>query len=145
MKTYNCVHCGKETKWGDSKLNKYCSNTCHAAHRRSEILKEWLNGTYFNKKGVPPDIAKEWISEQQGHKCLLCGIKDWNGKPIVFQFDHIDGNPDHNTKENIRMVCPNCHSQTETYGVKNKNSKNSRRNNYRRQNYKNNIALAQLD
>ena len=145
MKTYNCVYCDKETKCGDSKLNKYCSNICQGAHRRSEILKEWLEGTYFNKKGIPPNVAKEWISEQQDHKCLICGIKDWNGKPIVFQFDHIDGNPDHNRKENIRMVCPNCHSQTETYGVKNKKSKNSRRNNYRRQNYKNNIALAQLD
>ena len=145
MKTYNCVHCGKEAKSGDSKLNKYCSNKCHAAHRRAEILKEWLNGTYFNKKGVPPDIAKEWISEQQGHKCLLCGIKEWNGKPIVFQYDHIDGDPDNNTKENTRMICPNCHSQTDTYGVKNKNSKNSRRNIYRRQNYKNNVAVAQLD
>ena len=136
MKTYNCINCGKETSWGNSKANKYCDNGCQQSHRRSAILQEWLSGTYFNKKGTPPDVAKEWIRAQQGNKCLICGITDWNGKPIVFQFDHIDGNPDHNTKENIRMVCPNCHSQTETYGVKNKNSKNSRRNRYRRENYK---------
>jgi len=138
MKLYNCVNCGKENKWGDSKVNKYCDNACHAQHRRKIILEDWLSGTYFNKKGVPPEVAKEWISEQQNHSCLLCGITDWNGKSIVFQFDHIDGDPDHNTKENIRMLCPNCHSQTETYGVKNKKSSESRRNVYRRENYKDN-------
>lgn len=145
MKTYNCIHCGKENKWGVNKVNKFCNNVCHGAYRKANILKEWLDGTYFNKKGVPPSVAKKWISEQQGHACLLCGIKDWQGKPIVFQFDHLDGNPDNNTKENVRMMCPNCHSQTETYGFKNKNSKFSRRNVYRRAIYKNNTSLAQLN
>ena len=140
MDTYNCAYCKKLCKKSSNKLNKYCSNSCCSLDKRTQILQEWLDGNYFNKKGVPPEVAKKWISEQQNHKCLMCGISDWNNKPITFQFDHIDGNPDNNTKENIRMICPNCHSKTETYGVKNKKSKNSLRNIYRRQNYQNKLS-----
>lgn len=138
MNTYDCIQCGKQCKKSTNKLNKYCSNSCQCLDKKSKILQEWLDGNYYNKKGVPPEVAKKWISEKQNHKCLICGISDWNNKPITFQFDHIDGNPDNNTKENIRMICPNCHSQTETYGVKNKKSKYSKRNIYRRKNYQEN-------
>jgi hypothetical protein len=57
------------------------------------------------------------------HQCLWCGIVDsWNGKPLVLQVDHIDGNSSNNLLENLRFLCPNCHSQTETFGSKNKNA-----------------------
>ena len=59
-------------------------------------------------------------------------------------FDHIDGNPDNNTKDNIRMLCPNCHSQTDTFGVKNKKSKNTQRNIYRRKNYRDKTSNVNL-
>lgn len=140
--TYKCNYCGKECKCSTNKLNKYCSNSCQGLFKKHKILNEWLNGNYYNKKGNPPDVAKNWISEQQNHKCLICDISEWNGKPITFQFDHIDGNPDNNTKENIRMLCPNCHSQTDTFGVKNKKSKHSQRNIYRRKNYRDNALNA---
>ena len=44
---------------------------------------------------------------------------EWNGKPLVFDMDHIDGNSDNNLRENVRAVCPNCHSQTPTFKAKN--------------------------
>lgn len=135
MKTYDCIYCNAVNEQGKGTPKRYCNSACHALGKRQRILKEWLDGTYYNKKGNPPDVAKDWIREKQGNACLLCNITDWNNKPIVFQFDHIDGNPDNNTKENFRMICPNCHSQTDTYGVKNKNAKHSRRNIYRRKNY----------
>ena len=137
MKVYECKVCKKEVKKGYTKANVYCSNKCQQADRSKKILEDWLNGTYTSKKGVPPLVAKNWISEQQGHACLLCGITDWNGQPITFQFDHIDGNRDNNTPENIRMLCPNCHSQTDTYGVKNKKVlKTDYTNVYRREHYR---------
>lgn len=45
------------------------------------------------------------------------------GKSLVFIIDHIDGDASNNKRENIRMICPNCDSQTETFKSKNKNSK----------------------
>ena len=49
-------------------------------------------------------------------KCESCGIGDeWNGKPLVLQLDHQDGNPENNMLENLKILCPNCHSQTPTF------------------------------
>jgi hypothetical protein len=53
-------------------------------------------------------------------KCKICGIDQWMGKEITLQLDHINGiNNDHRL-ENLQLLCPNCHSQTETYCGKNR-------------------------
>lgn len=58
----------------------------------------------------------EHLLEKQDGCCALCGIKPmWNGKPLNFHIDHISGEHTDNSEENCRLVCPNCHSQTETY------------------------------
>ena len=49
------------------------------------------------------------------NKCEICGITKWHGKPIVCQLHHIDGNNQNNNLENLQILCPNCHSQTENY------------------------------
>jgi Zn finger protein HypA/HybF involved in hydrogenase expression len=54
------------------------------------------------------------------YRCEICGLSEWNGKPIPLQLDHIDGNSHNHLFENLRMICPNCHAQTETYCGKNK-------------------------
>lgn len=55
------------------------------------------------------------------NKCSECGLQDtWNGKKINLHLDHINGNNTDNRLENLRMLCPNCHSQTDTYTGKNK-------------------------
>lgn len=57
--------------------------------------------------------------------CSECGLSgEWNGKPISLHLDHIDGNSSNNSLDNLRLLCPNCHSQTETYCGKNKSGRN---------------------
>ena len=54
------------------------------------------------------------------YKCFCCNLSDsWNGKMLSLQLDHINGiNNDHRL-ENLRFLCPNCHTQQDTYAAKN--------------------------
>jgi Zn finger protein HypA/HybF involved in hydrogenase expression len=61
-------------------------------------------------------LRKRLISE--GYKtgeCEVCEITEWNGQPITIELDHIDGNRNNHSLENLKMLCPNCHSQTSTF------------------------------
>lgn len=55
------------------------------------------------------------------NKCEECGIEEHNNKPINMQLDHIDGDSHNHLWDNLRMLCPNCHSQTDTFSGRNKN------------------------
>ena len=55
---------------------------------------------------------------KEGYKrnvCEMCGITEWNGKPLVMQIHHKDGNTKNNCLDNLMMICPNCHAQTDNY------------------------------
>lgn len=54
------------------------------------------------------------------YKCNLCEIEKWLNNKITLQIDHIDGINYNNKPENLRFLCPNCHSQTNSYGFKGK-------------------------
>ncbi len=53
------------------------------------------------------------------YECDMCNISSWNNKKITLHVDHINGDWSNNLKKNLRFLCPNCHSQTETYCRKN--------------------------
>ena len=59
-------------------------------------------------------------------KCEQCGISEWNNLPISLQLHHIDGNTNNNKLDNLMILCPNCHTQTDNYGSKNASKKNAR-------------------
>jgi hypothetical protein len=79
-----------------------------------EYLKENSVVQSFKLKGR---LITEGLKE---HKCECCGITEWNGKPAPIELDHINGNHHDNRLENLRILCPNCHAQTDTYRGKNK-------------------------
>jgi hypothetical protein len=52
--------------------------------------------------------------------CEICKISEWFNKPISFELHHIDGNRHNHLLDNLKLLCPNCHSQTDTFRAKNK-------------------------
>lgn len=54
------------------------------------------------------------------YQCVSCGISEWKGIEIRLEVDHVDGDRTNRSRNNLRYMCPNCHSQTETYGSKNR-------------------------
>lgn len=53
------------------------------------------------------------------NECSVCGLRDWQSKPLNMHIDHVNGDNQDHRLENLRMLCPNCHSQTPTYGGRN--------------------------
>lgn len=62
---------------------------------------------------------KEKLFQERPYQCECCGLTEWNEKPIRLQVHHIDGNRQHNTRDNLQILCPNCHSQTDNWCSKN--------------------------
>lgn len=60
---------------------------------------------------------------EQKNTCDECGIDEWQGKSLSLEIDHVDGVKKNNKRENLRGLCPNCHSQTDTFRGRNKNAR----------------------
>ena len=125
-KKYYCLNCGQllsQSNWKNYR-HKYCSNKCQQEHQHKIRYKKILDGDSFIMRAtyIPSRFKNDILQEQNGI-CAICGCKpEWNGKPLVFILDHIDGRASNNKRDNLRCICPNCDSQLDTYKSKNKNS-----------------------
>ena len=106
-----CKNCEKTFEYFESQKNGiYCSNRCQADYKLKPRFTENTRWNY---------AMRNYIIRQRGNKCESCEIIEWNNQPLSFQVDHINGNRKDNRFENLKVLCPNCHSQTDTFGSKN--------------------------
>jgi hypothetical protein len=132
MVIYNCLFCNSEGLRPSWSPKKYCSLKCQNAYQNKQRIDEWKRTQKIESKNtqIPPWL-KRYILEKQDGKCL-CGISEWNGKPLVLELEHKDGNSDNNTEENLCCLCPNCHSQTASYkGANRGKGRHARRERYK--------------
>ena len=130
VKIHNCLFCQKQFNHCHSTMNKFCSNQCNAKFVWEKIsVPKILQGLGGN--------LHRYLREIRGDKCELCNQTNvWNDKPLKLQLDHIDGHSDNNKLTNVRLLCPNCHTQTDNYGSKghgNRYKKDTKRNRYLRE------------
>lgn len=118
----NCLACGKECKQA---VDKFCNNHCQGEYYYQQYIKRWLEGKESGSKGsfyAISDNVRRWMKETHGEKCSACG---WAKRHLLtgripLTIDHIDGDVSNNRPENLRLLCPNCHALTDTYGSLNR-------------------------
>jgi len=117
-----CENCGKVYKAYRTSFGKFCCNKCeHEFHRKQKYQMLIEGDESMMRANYSPKIFKQFILAEQDNKCAICGMApEWNGKPLVFILDHIDGHASNNKRENLRCICPNCDSQLDTYKSRNK-------------------------
>ena len=81
---------------------------------------EWDGCVSYKGERILSTTIKRFIRKQHEGKCSECGISEWGGKLITLEIDHKDGDWQNNKPNNLRVLCPNCHSQTNSYRGKNK-------------------------
>jgi hypothetical protein len=107
--TGTCTFCKKDT---ENSKNGFCT-ICNTAN----IHRMCWRGTETAKTDRG---RKKWLLLTRENCCAVCRGLEWLGKKIPLELDHIDGNHKNNVESNLRLICPNCHAQTETYKNKNK-------------------------
>jgi hypothetical protein len=108
-----CENCGNSTRKGCV----FCSVSC----RQDHSIKNWLNGSLNGTgKYSTKDFVRKYMLLLSGYVCSLCGFsKNREDGTSILEVDHIDGNWQNSRIENLRVLCPNCHHLTETFGARN--------------------------
>jgi len=102
--------CYKPNQWG--------KGTIKSNQKKMILLNEILEWKhpYYQTYKLKKRLLKNWILN---NKCNKCWITEWNWKKIECELEHIDENRFNHTLKNLMILCPNCHSQTNTFRAKN--------------------------
>ena len=106
---------GGNTKTVRSRIEKYGIDTSHFSNNGAMIRTE--ENVFCKDSTAAQKVLRDWFKkgEYVPYQCGCCGISEWQGKKLVLQLDHINGDNHDNRLENLRWLCPNCHSQTDTF------------------------------
>lgn len=123
----------KLLQWSQSDLNK--ENLQKAKVRSKQVneqrwreIRSKTDTTNLGRVGIRKKVLNE-----QGGKCNCCSLDKWLEQDMPFELNHIDGNNTNNKRENLEMLCPNCHALTPTWRGRNNNFNiNSWKSNYTR-------------
>jgi hypothetical protein len=129
----NCLYCGNIL---EKNINRFCDIKCYNnfQYENKTLTKFYAGKVYQNV------TLRKILIKLHGENCVECGCgNEWNDKPLTLEVDHIDGNSDNCMPDNLRLICPNCHSQQITNKGGINNIKETKRNIYLRK-YKNYIG-----
>lgn len=125
----NCLICGKKT---GKNAAKYCCRDHASIGMKNEKIEKWKNkeitGNRGNQTISVSKSVRDYLIEKYNNKCQKCGWGEinLNTKKVPLQIHHIDGDCENSYEENLEVLCPNCHSLTETFGNLNKNGRRSK-------------------
>jgi hypothetical protein len=122
--TNECMNCKNPV------TAKYCNTACQKEYEWKQRIHKVEAGLGSSKN------AKRYLLETKGHCCNKCGNSEWNDQPIPIELEHIDGNSENNSIDNLELLCPNCHAQTPTY----KGANRGKGRHYRRQRYNDGLS-----
>lgn len=95
----------------DHRKNK---NSFNYVDKKTFLLR-LKNNDYSDTKFIKKKLLEFNLTKNECFECKLLPV--WNTKPLTLHLDHIDGDSNNNLLQNLRLLCPNCHSQTETFSM----------------------------
>lgn len=125
-----CINCNTSFEINKNTIRKYCSNKCQKEYQKKMIFEKIESGdTTLDFRQY-----KSYLIHKHGEKCMVCGWNEINPytNTIPIELEHIDGNSDNNSLDNLLLLCPNHHSLTKTSKGANKgNGRYKRRQRYK--------------